>query len=262
MSCTFDASGLPVQTVVVDVTTTAADLKGLVTLTINGDVAYTARGVNGPLLILFFKLTRGLETENLHALLREVLATSKNKVEADAQALDLFLLMGNTRSVRHGKGEKDLFFDLLFAVGRSFPNQCLDLLRKGVVAEIGSYKDVKILYNRAISRLKLETQSLFAQALGRTPAQALFLWALAWECIQLFKRQLEVDARTLDAFEAESAEGKPAPKLSLAAKWAPRENKRQWAHMARVLALHMFPLASGQEGEKDVTKAMRQYGRR
>ena len=267
MSCTVAATALPVQTVVTNDAATGQQ-EGT-TLTTKGDVAYMARGVNAPLLGLFFKLARGLGRENLQALLRPVLAEvegAPSKAEADAQALDLFLLMANTRSVRHGKGEKDLFFDLLFAVGRSFPNQCVDLLRKGIVSEIGSYKDVKILYNRAISHLKRETQSLFALAVRKVPAQAEFLWTLASECIQLFKRQLEADARALDALDAaEPAAGggkkpsSPPPKLSLAAKWAPRENKPQWAHMARALALHMFPLPSGRQGEKDVVKAMRQY---
>jgi hypothetical protein len=75
------------------VMTTTADPKGLA-LTTNGDVAYSANGVNVPLLSLFFKLTRGLEAENLDALLRDVLVLSQNKVEADAQVLDLFFVDG------------------------------------------------------------------------------------------------------------------------------------------------------------------------
>ena len=229
-----------------EATTTAATTQGPdVTLTTNGDLAYTAKGVNGPLLALFFKLVRSLDPEMLQSLLRPVLddvRTTTPKPQADAKALDLFLLMANTRGVRGGKGEKDLFYELFFAVGKQFPNQCVDLLKDGIVHEVGSFKDVKMLYNQAMARLARSrdavpsvdrqttdrgASSVFLQALERHQEhqdrslggqETVFLRTVSAECIRIFQKQLEADVAVLEAREKDASENVSPLKLSLTAK--------------------------------------------
>jgi len=64
--------------------------------------------------------------------------------------------------------------------------------------------------------------------------------------------------------ENEGAEGKLPLNLSLAAKWAPRESKRMWKHMARVLAMqmHLDACAMKKEGkvkQGDIVTALKKY---
>jgi hypothetical protein len=237
--------------------------------TTNGDVAYTAKGVNSSLLALFFKLVRNLEPEMLQSLLRPVLddvRMAASKPQADAKVLDLFLLMANTRGVRGGKGEKDLFYELFFAVGKQFPNQCVDLLKDGIVHEVGSFKDVKVLYNQSVARLArdcdapsvVRTQEHAHQERVSQERETVFLRTVSAECIRVFWKQLEADVAVLEAHERDAPENAVPPKLSLAAKWAPRETKKQWKHMARVLALQMFP-HDGEKGEDGILRALKKY---
>jgi hypothetical protein len=237
--------------------------------TTNGDVAYTAKGVNSSLLALFFKLVRNLDPEMLQSLLRPVLddvRMAASKPQADAKVLDLFLLMANTRGVRGGKGEKDLFHELFFAVGKQFPNQCVDLLKDGIVHEVGSFKDVKVLYNQSMARLArdcdapsvVRTQEHAHQERVSQERETVFLRTVSAECIRVFWKQLEADVAVLEAHEKDASENAVPPKLSLAAKWAPRETKKQWKHMAKVLALQMFP-HSGEKGEDGILRALKKY---
>jgi len=249
-----------------EATTTAATTQGPdMTLTTNGDLAYTAKGVNGPLLALFFKLVRSLDPEAMRALLRPVLDDLKaatSKPEADAMALDIFLLMASTRGVRGGKGEKDLFYELFFAVGQEFPNQCVDLVKDGIVHEVGSFKDIKVLYNQAMARLAKNREGMstvFEQVLVQSQEREnVFLRTVSAECIRLFSKQLEADFALLEAHERGESENVPPLKLSLAAKWAPRESKKQWKHMCKVLALQMFSRDGG-KGEGDILQSLKKY---
>lgn len=173
--------------------------------------------------------------------------------------LDALRFLAASSDVMHAKQEEEKFSmklkreaelsNLFFAVGRLFPKQCMDVVREGN----GSgdlLKDARFLYNRAVARLKVETQLISRQ----------FLRIVASECIQLFKMHLEADIRALDRFERNPSKCKGFPTLSLAAKWAPRESEWEWAHMARVLALHMFPFAPDEERrENDLVRTMRSY---
>lgn len=251
------------------------------TTTTNGDVAYTAKGVNAPLLALFFKLVRGLSAENMQSLLRPVVDDVKaatSKTQADALTQDLFVLMASTRGVRGGKGERDLFYDLFFAVGRSFPNQCVDMVKGGVVQHVGSFKDIKILYNQALALLRSKRKEptlpdsicfkSFAQVLlgntttthGQPPEKLYmtFLETIAAECIRVFIDQLRADLALLKAHK--NKKDGASLRLSLAAKWAPRESKKMWKRMAKVLALQMHPCTKeGEAKEEDIARALKKY---
>ena len=193
----------------------------------NGDAAFTAQAVKRPLLALFFQLVRGMGKEQMDSLLAPCL-----DVDSDAELLDVFLLMANTRGVRSGKGERALFFDMFWKVGERFPNQCVDMLN--LVPDIGSFRDLKVLFNESLARIHaLEVKRLEAkkgeklkgsQSSGRnrekmTPCKKVpttaatncptkgeevaFLWSVAAECVRIFSEHLEADSATLEAHLAQ-----------------------------------------------------------
>ncbi len=83
-------------------------------------------------------------------------------------------------------------------------------------------QDVKIIYSKATTKLQDPTNaSIFKVA---ETVNSVFLWTVAAECLCLFQDQLLKDMNRLEAYESgKSSEDTSSPRLSLAAKWAPRE---------------------------------------
>ena len=151
-----------------------------------------------PLLDLSVKLVRGAEAADLDRLVRAVMAAPT------ALTLeDMFVLAFHTRAVRGGKGERQLFTELLRSLEACRPELTADLL--DLVPQFGSWSD--------LCRLAEACPALKARA------------------VSLFKSQLERDAA-----DAEAGAGS----ISLASKWAPREGKAGHA-LAVELARALFP---------------------
>ena len=72
---------------------------------------------------------------------------SSSGVSRDAMISDLFVLLAATRDVRGGKGEKQLFVWLFFALLGNFPAEALGFLR--LLPEYGSFKDLKAVLEEA-----------------------------------------------------------------------------------------------------------------
>ena len=157
-----------------------------------------------PLLDLFIKLVRDLPEEDLKDKVSTILTIVKTT--GDSRLLsDLFVLVFQTRDCRGGKGEKMLFYRLFLELYKEYPRTVVSLLR--VIPTYGYYKDFLILLEMIASlRSNLEFGDLFGLKIAM---------------IDLYAAQLLKDKKELDS----SVGTETVPKLSLAAKFAPREGK-------------------------------------
>ena len=161
------------------------------TVTDNGTPCVSDAGVASATVALFFKLVRNLDDNELTALFR--LAASA-AVTPEAKA-DLYVLAWQTRATRGlGKGEKALFYKLQLALAEKWGPETVAALLD-LVPHFGYYKDYLAL-------LALKPDG-----------------PLADKALTLYCEQLKEDETEL----ARAAAEKRTPKLSLAAKFAPRE---------------------------------------
>jgi len=151
---------------------------------------------------------------------KELYEAAAKEASTPTAMADLVVLAFQTRATRGmGKGEKDLFYQLMALLPADAAKATLSL-----VPHYGYYKDLL--------------------ALAAQPA-------LADRCIALFAEALRTDEAEL---ATATAEGR-TPKLSLAAKYAPREGghyDRPPLRLGRTLAMAMF-------GEANTTAAQRKY---
>ena len=173
------------------------------------------------LVDLFFKTVRDLDAASLESLFRAAL---KEAVTPEAKA-DLVVLAFQTRYCRGGKGEKMQFYRMLLLLADSLGVEAV-LVVLELVPEFGYYKDLL-----AIHAMK--------------PAAA-----IADRCVSLFVDQLKADAAELE----KAIEAKRTPQLSLAAKYAPRENG-QFDKSAGLAAKFALAFAGG----ANKPKALRTY---
>jgi len=171
---------------------------------------------NSVLFDLFFKLVRNLPEEDLKKKVSTILTTVRTTGDANL-LVDLFVLMFQTRDCRGGKGEKMLFYRLLLEIYKEYPKTVIFLL--GEIPYYGYYKDFLILLEMiAPLQSNLEFGNLF-----RLQSAMINLYA-----VQLLKDKKELDSSVgteavprLYSYALSGA----TPKLSLAAKFAPREGK-------------------------------------
>jgi Mg-chelatase subunit ChlD len=157
------------------------------------------------LLDLFFKLVRNLPEESLKEKVSAILTVIRTTEDANLLA-DLFVLMFQTRDCRGGKGEKMLFYRLLLELYKEYPETVISLLSE--VPYYGYYKDFLILLEMIAplqSSLEFGNLSRLQDAM-----------------IDLFAAQLLKDEKELETYRVVAG---AVPKLSLAAKYAPREKK-------------------------------------
>jgi hypothetical protein len=82
------------------------------------------------------------------------------------------------------------------------------------------------MYSKATTKLQdpnrdtRMTHSIFKLA---ETVDSVFLWTVAAECLCLFQDQLLEDMKRLEAHESDKSSKDASLRLSLAAKWAPRE---------------------------------------
>ena len=153
----------------------------------NGAPELTAKGVGEPLVALFFKLVRGMP----EASLRELMAACTNSGSESTYA-DLSWLAFLTRATRGmGKGEKDLFYQML----AKLPEEAV-LATLPLVPHFGYYKDYLLM-------MEAEGMSL----------------AIKERALSLMAEALRNDEKELEA----AARAERTPNLTLAAKYAPRE---------------------------------------
>lgn len=161
---------------------------------VKGSDVYTEEGVGDHRVALFQMLVRGLEQREVRKYIRS---------EPEEYKIDLVVMAFQTRDVRGGKGEKDLFYAMLDGIFVRWPELIEPVV--ALIPEYGSWKDlVKLLTYDFIDKT-ITTKVIRATA-------------------KLVKEQFEKD--------------KVSEKPSLLAKWLPREDsvmKLQAKYFASIL---------------------------
>ena len=171
------------------------------------------------LLDLFFKAVRNLPFTSLRDMFATVLANANANNDADLLA-DLIVLVFQTRDTRGGKGEKMLFYSMLLELYKNYPETVISLL-----SEIPNYGYFKDFMNLLAMIAPLQSGLSYGD-----------LRKLQSSMIDLFAKQLLSDKELIESAKASGA----VPKLSLAAKFAPREGKNFKAFY-KMLVKRLFP---------------------
>ena len=171
----------------------------------NGHAELTAAGLGDALLALFDKAVRGLDETRVRTLTSDVIAEARDARD-ERRVKDLFVLAFHTRWCRGGKGERKLFYQLLAVLYERYPAVVLALV--DLIPAYGYWKDLLSLLVEC-----------HCDGVDYGPLAAR-VWAA-------YAAQIEADAAELKAAEHD----RRAPKLSLAAKFAPSEG----GHHSRAL---------------------------
>lgn len=176
---------------------------------VKGSDVYTAAGVQDERVALSALLNRGVSSEVIKPLIDAIIAKDEpNQLE------DLFVLAFQTRDIRGGKGEREvfrIFYDALLAN----PKTCyiaMDLL--DLVPEYGSWRDLFI--EAVVPSLPYQSEPEMRERI-----------------VEIVQAQWLKD-------QTAAPQEKP---ISLMAKWMPRENRNKY--LAGLLAGRLFPSATG-----------------
>lgn len=195
-----------------------------VTVGAKGSDVYTLDGVGNDLVALNALLTRGADETTVCNLLQKVLSSGSSQDETDA-----FVLSFMTRAVRGGKGERDLFYMLYSELLKLREALALDLL--DLVGHYGYWGD------------------LFA--LGSKHKD------LVWtRLVEIVKKRLAQDSAAHMHNQVMDPTS-PKQKVSLLAKWMPREGQL----LAKELALALWTGAATEPPAKHSSK-FRAYRKR
>ena len=102
---------------------------------VNGADVYTEAGVGNRLLPLFTMLNRGLKENYIHKAIKQIAWCNQEE-----EIRDLFVMAFHTRDVRGGKGERDLFYQMLCALYLYWPQMTEKMLK--LVPEYGCWRDM------------------------------------------------------------------------------------------------------------------------
>jgi hypothetical protein len=167
---------------------------------VKGSDVLTADGVGDDRVVLYTKLVRGADSHEIAAIAKRLLKSGKDEL-----IRDLVLMAFQTRDIRGGKGERSLFYTLMYEI-REF-NESLATTLVDLIPEYGSWRDVFVLADR---------NTYLRPAL-----------------LSVAKKQLEADEAVLNAIpgplrgwnDPEPTPAQMNPSISLLGKWAPREDK-------------------------------------
>ena len=189
-------------------TTTNSASSAFETVGVNGSDVYTTPvGDSQELLALFGSLNRTMPVETLQRLLEAAYN--------DTTKEDLTVLAFHTRDILEGKGERALFYRMIWFLYQKDPTAIHKVLCH--VSHYGAWLDL---------------QKLIEYSAGSAKENDLLVQTI----VELYAKQLLADAAAV-------AKTENGGKLSLAAKWVPRENKRNgW--LAHKISRAMFPHVS------------------
>ena len=179
---------------------------------------------------LFFFLVRGVSNERI----TELFKTAADKISHVDELVRLIVLVFQTRNCRGGKGEKDLFYRMFLELYQHYPQTSLLLL--DLIPHFGYYKD----YLRMI-------ECINSKAVDETTDDSKDYGPLVDSILCKLADQLKADKVALDAATStDNLVGNSAPpKISLCAKFVPRENKHFASGVNKVCFLtlvdKMFP---------------------
>ncbi len=159
---------------------------------VNGEEVLTEAGVGDVRVSLFAMLNRGLSASYIQS---EIASASEDML------MDLLVMAMQTRDIRGGKGERDLFYAFIAALDVRAPKAVEALVP--LVPEYGCWRDLWELYDR-LPRLHVAIETLV-------------------------QRQWTEDSLRTDG------------KQSLLAKWLPREGAGNYGHLAAKFAKVLYP---------------------
>lgn len=124
----------------------------------NGMPEYTIEGVQDPRCALFFSLVRGLTENRVESMMMEIKKLSDSKVEDPLLVHDLFVMAMQTRDLRGGKGDRELFYVILLVLYKIYPETTLKMLP--LIPEYGYFKDYLRLLEIIIPNAIKEKQGI------------------------------------------------------------------------------------------------------
>jgi len=224
------------------ITNHLGDCLGVSAFTENGAKAYSAFGVgedartrnynSHPAHIVSFYtsligsregssgMTRESLCKNIAMMLEEVKMFEDKNIEESRLCLeDLFVLMANTRDIRHGKGERDLAYWFMIEMRHRFPKEVDTLLPLLTFDIYGSFLDLPKLWTMCMT----EHNTDFADVI-----------------LDLYVICLRTDMEKISEWEKLSDSSSSSPSLTLAWKWAPSE-KSKYKAMHIALCEALFP---------------------
>jgi hypothetical protein len=199
---------------------TAMDVLSNRAVGINGSDVYTQPiGESQELLALFGALNRDLDRDTLKTLMETALQT--------ATLEDLAVLAFHTRDILEGKGERDLFYNMFHTLYKKSPGVLLNLVK--LIPDYGAWFDLQKIVETGIKSGNLSSEHFTAGITVRNS-----------EYITAFKNNTLVDKITSVYSVQLHKDNSPDVKATLAAKWAPRENKHNgW--LGQLIAGKCFP---------------------
>ncbi|AYV83474.1 MAG: hypothetical protein Hyperionvirus7_45 [Hyperionvirus sp.] len=170
------------------------DQRSIIVFGENYSAEYTKEGAGDPRVTFFFKIVRGLPRDQINLYVKSILQLYDETGDRNV-FLDLFVIMFHSRDIRGGKGERDIFYEMMIELYENYPEIILELL--ALVPYYGYYKD----YFRMMEMVGHVHNSFTARI------------------YELVAGQLNLDTAALDR----AKEG--VPKISLLAKYIPKEHK-------------------------------------
>lgn len=174
---------------------------------VKGCDVYTEEGVGDLRVALFTMLVRDLSLEDIQSSFKTIMATNPS----EDYIRDLFVMAFQTRDIRGGKGEKDIFRYMIHSLFTYYPEYIPQMI--SIIPEYGCWKDLWALYGISEEN---ETGKKVREGIDQIV------------CKQFRKDWVELDAKCEEA------------KLSLLAKWMPREGSKNDV-LAKHFAKKLFP---------------------
>ena len=159
------------------------------------------------------------ELENILTCLLVDIRNIEDKTESLKYLNIIFKLIAQTRDIEQGKGERDLFYMMVYVFYQFLPEYALRMISFLVYLEnetlpFGSWKDMKRLSQYVYKKTDDKDHPIILH------------------CIQLICKQLEVDL---------TYENTDPSKLSLCARWVPRESSKSGCWLFRKIATKFLP---------------------
>ena len=179
---------------------------------------------DNPGLDLFFKSVRDISVGELNKLVLKVLNSNNPQYISE-----VFVQMFQVRNCRGGKGEKQISYNILFALYDEYPETVISLVH--LYKEYGYWKDLVNLLEMINKKECNDTYIILSNKI-----------------IEIYANQLKKDKNDMDNNEKS---------ISLAAKWAPRENHNFSKHHKNVfnnLLIAIFPDTNSRQRLKEYRK--------
>jgi len=163
----------------------------------------TLQGLDDNLVGLYYKLVRGLDLDELNALITACITNAK-KTHDISPLVHLFVLVFQTRWTRGGKAEKLLSYQMFNCLTKFYPTIMIDLVK--LYPHYGYWKDLLLLLE--------EMKKNPVPGIDYKPFNTM-IW-------KLFAEQLQKDYSTL----THTPEGKTPQIEGFCGKWAPSEGDK------------------------------------